>query len=155
MDAILILFLVGALLLAAEVFLPGVVAGVIGGIALLAGSLLSFREFGLTGGLVASGLAIGLVMLMLYLELVVLPKTAFGRRMVIQSTVAATSQPPVALAAEVMDKPAEALTALVPSGHVIVEGKRYEAFCRSGHADKGAALRVVGLDNFRLIVTRS
>lgn len=155
MNAIIILFLVGALLLAAEVFLPGAVAGIIGGLALLGGSLLSFREFGPTGGLAASGLAVGLVVLMLYLELVVLPKTAFGRRMVIETTVAATSQPPLAVAAEVVDKPAEALTALAPSGYVLVEGKRYEAFCRSGHADKGAALRVVGLDNFRLIVTRS
>lgn len=155
MNAIIILFVIGALLLAAEVFLPGAIAGIIGGIALLGGSILSFREFGFSGGLAASGAAVALVILMLYLELVVLPKTAFGRRMVVQATVDATSQPPLASLEAVVDKPAEALTALVPSGYVLVEGRRYEAFCRSGHAAKGTALRVVGVDNFRVIVTQT
>jgi membrane-bound ClpP family serine protease len=92
---------------------------------------------------------------MLYLELGVLPKTAFGRKMIVQAKVDATSQPPIARLETVVDKPAEALTTLSPSGYVLVEGRRYEAFCRSGQAPKGASLRVVGVDNFRLIVTQS
>jgi membrane-bound serine protease (ClpP class) len=154
MNAIIILFIIGAFLLAAEVFLPGIIAGVLGGLALLAGSILSFGEFGFTGGVIASVAAVALVVLVLYLELVVLPKTAFGRKMVVQATVDATSQPPLASLNTVVDQPAEALTTLAPSGYVLVGGRRYEAFCRSGHAAKGAALRVVGLDNFRLIVTQ-
>ena len=154
MNAIIILFLIGALLLAAEVFLPGIIAGVLGGLALLAGSYLSFGEFGLWGGLIASAAAVALVVLVLYLELVVLPKTAFGRKMVVHATVDATSQPPLASPESVVNQPAEALTTLAPSGYVLVAGRRYEAFCRSGHAAKGAALKVVGLDNFRLIVTQ-
>ena len=96
MNAIIILYVIGALLLAAEIFLPGVIAGIIGGIALLAGSVLSFREFGFGGGLAASTGALALVALMLYLELVVLPKTAFGQKLVVQAVVDATSQPPLA-----------------------------------------------------------
>ena len=155
MNAIVILFAVGALLLAAEVFLPGVIAGILGAIALLIGAVLSFGEFGAAGGLGASALAVGLVALMLYLELVVLPKTAFGRKLVVQAKVDATSQPPVADLASIIDKPAEALTMLAPSGFILVEGRRYEAYCRSGQAPKGTALRVVGLDNFRVIVTQA
>jgi membrane-bound ClpP family serine protease len=155
MNAIIILFLIGAILMAAEVFLPGAVAGILGGLALLVGSILSFGEFGFTGGLIASIGALALVILMLYLELVVLPKTALGRKMVVQATVDATSQPPLASLESVVNQPAEALTTLAPSGYVLVGGRRYEAFCRSGHATKGATLKVVGLDNFRLIVTQS
>jgi len=155
MNAIIILFIIGALLMAAEIFLPGAIAGIIGAFALLAGSALSFREFGFTGGVGASVAALALVALMLYLELVVLPRTSFGRKMVVQATVDATSQPPVASLGAVQDKPAEALTTLAPSGYVLVDGRRYEAFCRSGHVAKGAVLRVVGVDNFRLIVTQS
>lgn len=154
MNAIIILFIIGALLMAAEVFLPGAIAGILGGLALLVGSILSFNEFGFTGGAVASVAALALVALVLYLELVLLPKTAFGRKMIVQSTVDATSQPPLANLESVLDQPAEALTTLAPSGYVLVAGRRYEAFCRSGHAAKGATLRVVGLDNFRLIVTQ-
>ncbi|HKB56618.1 MAG TPA: NfeD family protein [Lacunisphaera sp.] len=155
MNAIIILFVIGALLLAAEIFLPGIIAGIMGALALLVGSALSFREFGFGGGLAASGAAVALVVLVLYLELVVLPKTALGRKMVVQATVDATSQPPVANPESVVDKPAEALTTLAPSGYVLVEGRRYEAFCRSGHAAKGALLRVVSVDNFRVIVTQT
>lgn len=154
MNAISLLFIIGALLLAAEVFLPGAIAGLLGGLALLVGSILSFIEFGATGGTIASVAALVLVALVLYLELVVLPKTAFGRKMVVLAKVDATSQPPLASLESVLDKPAEALTTLAPSGYVLVAGQRYEAFCRSGHAAKGAVLRVVGLDNFRLIVTQ-
>ena len=155
MNAIIILFVIGALLMAAEIFLPGAIAGIIGAIALLAGSLLSFREFGLAGGLVATFGAVALVGLMLYLELIVLPRTAFGRRMVVQATVDATSQPPLADLAAVLDKPGEAITTLAPSGYVLIDGRRYEAFCRSGLVAKGAPVRVVGVDNFRVIVTQS
>ena len=65
-----------------------------------------------------------------------------------------SSQPPPAVAAEVVGRPAEAATTLAPSGLVLVGGRRYEAFCQSGHAAKGDALRVVAVDNFRLVVTK-
>lgn len=155
MNAVILFFTTGAILLAAEVFLPGAIAGIIGGIALVIGSILSFGQFGFTGGIIASGLAVGLVALMLYLELVVLPKTAFGRKMVVQSIVEATSQPPVADPDTILTKHAEAITTLAPSGYVVVDGRRYEAFCRSGHVSKGATLRVVGVDNFRIIVSQT
>lgn len=155
MNAIIILFLVGAILLAAEVFLPGGIAGIMGGVALLIGSALAFRAFGFAGGLGAVLSAIAMVGLMLYLELVVMPKTALGKAMVVQSTVDATSQPPPAKLEQVIDKPAEALTTLAPSGYVLIEGQRYEAFSQSGLITKGTTLRVVGVDNFRVIVART
>ncbi len=153
MNAIVLLFLIGVTLLAAEIFLPGALAGIIGAIALLAGSVLSFREFGLAGGLIASTGALVLLGLMIYLELVVLPRTKFGRRLVVQSTQDATSQPMPAEAAAVVGRTGVALTTLAPSGYVSVENRRYEAFCRTGLAAKGATLKVVAVDNFRLIVT--
>lgn len=154
MNAILLLFLLGVLLLAAEVFMPGAVLGILGGGAMLAGCLISFRQFGAMGGALASGIALSLLALTLYLELVWLPKSRFGKNLVIKSASDATSQPPLADPASVVGKPAEAVTTLAPSGYVIVDGRRYEAFCQAGHAEKGSTLRVIGLDNFRLIVTK-
>jgi membrane-bound ClpP family serine protease len=154
MTAILLLFIVGALLLGAEVVLPGAIAGILGGIALLIGSALAFVEYGPTVGTLASLGALVLVAVMLYAELVWLPRTRLGRKLVVEATVGG-AQPPLALASEVVGQPATALTALVPSGFVKVSGKRYEAFCRSGHAMRGAALTVVDIDNFRLIVSEN
>ncbi len=155
MNAVILLFLLGVVLLAAEVFVPGAVLGVLGGLAMLVGCIISFQVFGAAGGTAATVLALALLSFTLYLELVWLPRTRVGRRLVVQSASDATSQPPLAEPGAVVGKSAEAVTTLAPSGYVVVEGRRYEAFCQSGHVAKGAVLRVVGLDNFRLIVTKS
>lgn len=152
MTAIVLLFLTGALLLAAEVLLPGAVAGIIGGAALLLGSILAYVEFGVTVGSVATFAALLLVAAMLYAELVWLPRTKTGRAMVVEATIGGQSQPPPATN-EVIGQAATALTMLAPSGFVDVGGRRYEAFCRSGLVARGTTLTVVGVDNFRVIVS--
>ena len=152
MTAIVLLFITGALLLAAEVMLPGAIAGIIGGVALALGSGLAFSEYGPTVGSVATLAALLLLAAMLYAELIWLPRTKVGRAMVVEATVDSQSQPPPATS-EVIGQRATALTTLAPSGFVSVDGKRYEAFCRSGHAVRGTELQVVGLDNFRIIVS--
>ena len=154
MTAIVLLFLTGALLLAAEVMLPGAIAGIIGGAALLLGSVLAYMQFGVAVGSVATGAALVLVGAMLYAELVWLPRSKLGRAMVVEATVGGQSQPPPATA-DVIGQAAVALTTLAPSGFVEVAGRRYEAFCRSGLVPRGTALTVIGLDNFRLIVSEN
>lgn len=155
MNAIIIFFILGVLLLAGEVFVPGAILGILGGISMLVGCVISFNQLGPVGGTVATVFALTLLGLMLYVELVWLPKTRLGRSLTVQSAVDATSQPPLAEREAVIGKSAEAVTPLVPSGYVLVEGRRYEAFCQSGHVAKGATLRVSGLDNFRLLVTKT
>jgi membrane-bound ClpP family serine protease len=152
-DLIVICFLTGLVLLALDVFVASFLMGMLGALAMLVGCVFVWVDYGaLAGGLAAVG-ALALLAIAIWLELVVLPKTKFGRGLVVQSKVDATSQPPLADAAAVVGQSAEAVTVLAPSGYVLVAGRRYEAFCQSGHAAKGAALRVTGMDNFKLIVT--
>ena len=134
MNIVILLFLLGVLLLAGEVFMLGAVLGILGALCMAAGCVISFLQLGSSGGLVATAVALILLGLTLYLELIWLPKTKFGKKLIVQSTIA--------------------VTPLVPSGYVLVEGHRYEAFSPAGHVDKGQLLRVSGLDNFRLIVTK-
>jgi membrane-bound ClpP family serine protease len=42
---------------------------------------------------------------------------------------------------------------LSPSGYVLIDGQRFEAFCQAGQIPAGSPLEVVGSDNFRLIVS--
>jgi membrane-bound ClpP family serine protease len=154
MTAVVLLFITGTLLLAAEVFLPGAIAGILGACALVLGAGLAFSEFGADVGSLATFGALILVGLTFYAELVWLPRSRFGRRLVIQASIDGASQPPLA-PAEIIGKTATALTLLMPSGIVAIEGKRYEAFSRSGRAERGAILKVVGVDNFRVIVSES
>jgi membrane-bound ClpP family serine protease len=153
MTAIILLFLVGAVLLAADIFAASFLLAVLGGAVMFAGCAVAYRDFGAWGALVAAPAALVLLVGTIYLELFILPRTRFGRGLVVQSTSGDASQPAVA-SPDVVGRDAVALTTLAPSGYVLVGGRRYEAFCQSGHAAKDSALRVTGLDNFRLIVSK-
>jgi membrane-bound ClpP family serine protease len=154
MTTILLLFIVGIMLLAADIFVSSFVMAAVGGVAMVAGCVIAYRDF----GVLAAGLAAVSAMVLLggaiYIELVLLPKTRVGRGLVVESTSGTSSQPPVAPAESVIGKTATADTTLAPSGYVLVDGRRYEAFCRTGHVVRGESLRVVGFDNFRLIVAK-
>lgn len=155
MTAIITLFLVGALLLALEAFVPGVVIGILGGIAILGGVAVAFGTYGTGGGLIALLAGLLLIGVTLYLEFVVLPKTRFAKALSMSTNVTGTSQQPVASLDEVIDQTGETATPLSPSGYIMLNGRRYEAFSQSGFLPKGVPVRVTGLDNFRLIVTKT
>lgn len=153
MTAIIILFLAGILLLAIEVFVPGMIVGIIGGLSILAGVVTAFNLYGSGGGTIAllcGGVLFGVT---LYIEFVVLPKTKLAKALSMQATVEGTSQPAVADLSAVLNQQGETITPLSPSGYINVQGRRYEAFSQSGFLAKGVTVRVTGLDNFRLIVT--
>ena len=154
MNTILLLFGIGLVLLAADVFVPGGILGIFAGLALLGAVIMAFVDLGPSAGWITLAAAMATVALLLYIELGVLPKTRLGRRLFLDAAVNGTSQASPAQA-DVVGKPAQALTTLAPTGYVIVEGRRYEAFSQSGLVAKGTALRVVGLDNFRLVVTKT
>jgi membrane-bound ClpP family serine protease len=154
MNVILLLFMIGVVLLVFEVVVPGAVLGVLGALAMLAGCVLAFTIHGAGGGAAALAVALGLVGLAMYLELVLLPKTRLGRKLTLQHTVATQSQPMPADAAAVVGRTAETLTTLAPSGYVTLEQRRYEARSQSGLIAKGTPVRVTGVDNFQLIVSK-
>ena len=155
MNIILLLFVLGLVFLFFEVFTPGPIFGILGGMTLISGIALAAANHGARGGLLAGVIALAAVCGTLYAELVWLPKTRFAQRFAVRGTSGATIDQVHADRDAVIGKTAEALTTLAPSGYVSVEGRRYEAFCQNGLAEKGAPLRVTGLDNFRLIVTKT
>jgi membrane-bound ClpP family serine protease len=154
MTAILLLFLVGVALLAADVFVSSFLLAILGGCVMLAGCGVAYHNFGFIGAVVGGLSAAALLGGTVYAELFLLPKTRFGRGLVVHATSGPGGPPPLA-AADVVGAAAVALTTLAPSGYVLVGERRYEAFCRSGLAAKGAELTVVGLDNFRVIVAKN
>jgi len=154
MSTIFLLFLLGLVFLFFEVFTPGPVFGILGGLTLIGGITMAFIDYGGSMGLLAAVTAITAVGATLYAELVWLPKTRFAQRLSIKSTSGSISRQLPVSSEEVVGKAAEALTTLAPSGYVLVEGRRYEAFSQSGHVARGEQLYVAGLDNLRLVVTK-
>jgi membrane-bound ClpP family serine protease len=154
MNIIILLFILGLVFLFLEVITPGPVFGILGGLTLMGGIAVAATQYGGSAGLMTAFIAIVAVCVTLYAELVWLPKTRFAQKFSVKSTSGDTIRQQDVEAGAVVGKTAEAVTTLAPSGYVLVDGRRYEAFCESGHAERGAQLRVTGLDNFRLIVTK-
>ena len=154
MTTILLLFVLGIVLLALDLFIPGIVLSVAGTLAMLAGTAQAFSLYGVGGGLLA--FAIGAVLLSgaLYIEYGLLPKTRFGKKFFLHAEVHGNSQGPAAGTASLTGQEGVALTPLMPTGQIEIEGRRYEALSLDGHVDKGTRLKVTGSQNFSLTVTK-
>ena len=153
MTMLVLLFAIGILLILAEVIVPGGILGTIGGLMMFAGCVLAFIDYGSLGGLVAVAVALFLGGAALYLEFRYLPKTKIGKRAFLHAEIEGVSAAFGKEALDLVGKSAEAVTLLSPSGYILVDGHRYEAFCQSGQAPVGSFLEIIGADNFRLIVT--
>jgi membrane-bound ClpP family serine protease len=154
MTLIFWLFSIGILCIALEVIVPGGIIGAIGGLLMFGGCLAAFMNYGTSIGLVAVAVALAFTILVLFLEFRILPKTKIGKRAFLTAEITGVSAALGKEAQELIGKSAVALTLLSPSGYIQVDGQRYEAFCQSGQAPVGAAIKIIGADNFRLIVTQ-
>jgi membrane-bound ClpP family serine protease len=155
MSIIVLCFVVGVILLALEIVVPGAILGIAGGVSMLVGVIVAFTTLGINGGAIATLVALVALGTTVYLEFIWLPKSRLAKGLSASTTINATSQPALAKESDVIGREALAQTVLSPSGYVAVDGKRYEAYSQSGHISAGERLRVVGLDNFRLIVTKT
>ena len=155
MSLIILLFSLGILFIAVEVIVPGAILGSIGALLMFGGCVMAFIEYGTTGGMLAVTAAFAIGALAMFLEFKVIPNTKFGKRAFLTREITAVSAAFGAEARDLIGKSAEALTLLSPSGYILIDGIRYEAFSQSGQVPAGSALEVVGADNFRLIVSLS
>jgi membrane-bound ClpP family serine protease len=144
---ILLLFAAGGLLLAAEMFLPthGIL-GVLGVAAILWGigrSFLLNQWLGL-GLLLAT---IACIPLVWTLALNIWPRTPIGRRMMLSAHESRVQPPPVGIG-----QAGVTVSGLRPAGICDFDGLRIEARTDMGTIDAGRSVRVVSIDQGRLIV---
>ena len=55
-------------------------------------------------------------------------------------------------AKELIGKKGEAISDLKPAGHILVEGKRYQAVAKIGYIEMGSSIEVIGGEGAHLIV---
>jgi membrane-bound serine protease (ClpP class) len=149
---IIALFVVGFFLLAAEVFLPGLILGTFGFLCLVASVVLVFVYHGPSAGLLAAFVVGGLSLAGFVLWLNLFPRTFVGRRLMLR-----TQQPPDPTAGEhrsLVGETGEALTPLRPSGTARLGGKRVDVTAVGEFLEQGAPLVVVAADGLRVAVRR-
>ena len=144
------LLFAGFLLLAAEVFLPGYIAGVLGFLCLATAVGVVFLYYGPTSGLVAALIVGGSTLAGVMVWLNIFQKTFIGRRVVLTSRQPRETPPGIKLVGE----QGEALTPLRPSGSAWIAGRRVDVAAIGEFLEEGAAVVVVAADGLRVAVRR-
>lgn len=151
MVLVVTLLLVGAILLLAETVLPGMVAGVLGALCLIAGVVVGYQEFGaaigswiLLGTLV--GLLIGFLLWVKYF-----PTSRFGRLYASAGVVGdiGTERP------ELVGQSGVTHTALRPAGVAIIGGQRVDVVTEGAMIERGETVRVIAVEGMRVVVRKA
>ena len=153
MNLIIVLLAIGVVLFFFEVIVPGAILGTLGALSMLGGVVLAFTQYGPTGGVATTLISVAVLGIVLYIEFRILPNTKVGKRMFLHSAVSASTQPPIA-EPSIVGKTGEAATILAPSGFVVIDGRKLEAYSQSGYVEAGSVIRVDAVDNFRVIVSK-
>jgi membrane-bound serine protease (ClpP class) len=147
-ETVIVLLVVGVVLLLLETVLPGMIAGIAGLICLVAGLVVSYRQFSLqTANLITLSVVLGLVVGTLA-WLRYLPESRFGKVFVSEQTVGdiGTERP------ELLHQAGTAMTHLRPSGTAVIRGERVDVVTEGPHVQRGAPIRVVAVEGMRVVV---
>lgn len=151
-EIIAIMILIGFLLIAVEIFLPGGIFGLIGTGLILAGVIGSAYTYGSTVAVpVGFGcLAGGVLAFAGWIRF--FPRSWMGRKLSLENE-AASSQGYQSQSPELeslVGKTGEALTDLRPGGLAMIEGKRIDVVSTGAYVEKGSPIRIVEVSSNRV-----
>ena len=148
MALIITLLILGAVLLFLETLLPGMIAGIVGFLCLLAAVVLGYQDLGFQSGNllllgVLAGLGIGV-----FCWLKFFPDSRVARKFISQGSVGelGVDRP------ELLNGTGVALTQLRPSGTANINGQRVDVVTEGGLIERGTPVKVVAVDGTRIVV---
>ena len=149
MTLLLTLLIAGIALLLAEVFLPGMVAGVLGVVCLLGVAVVGFAELGPNAGslILLAELAVGTVLTVLWMRY--FPQTSLGKKYILDSS---SGSHPSLRPERWLEHEGLALTDLRPAGSARLNGEKVDVLTTGEHLEAGTRVRVVRVDGSSVFV---
>ena len=148
MTLIITLIVTGAILLFLEILLPGLIAGIIGFVCLIAAVVLGYRDFGYQLGSVILGVVLVGLVIGVWWWLKFFPESRIAKSLISQSS---TGELGVARP-ELLNGTGVALSQLRPSGTATINGQRVDVVTEGGLIERGAAIKVVAVEGARIVV---
>ncbi len=148
-QVIIVLVVIGFLMIAAEVFVPGLVLGTLGGLCLVGAVVLCYVSYGALLGTVAFASLAILSIVGFFLWLRLFPHTPLGKRMMLNKSLASRNSLP---SADLIGETGEAVTPLRPAGTAIIHGRRMDVVAESGLIESGQKITVVSQEGIRIVV---
>lgn len=149
MGMIIFLVILGLFFLVAElIFLPGVTLGVVLSLAGYAAAIyLGFTRFGMVGGIVVVAIVVALSLVATLISL----RARTWQRFALNDKVEGQSMETPALQVSIGER-GVAISRLSPMGKVNIAGKEYEAKSLDAYIDQRTPIKVIGFENFTVIV---
>jgi membrane-bound serine protease (ClpP class) len=153
LTTIIALGVAGLLLLFLEMFLPGLIAGIIGGVLLILSVVFAYRDLGSAAGNLALLLAATSSGALWWWWANHFQKTRLGRAM----TLEATNSPGAGMTslAALTGQYGEAITPLRPSGTILVAGKRIDAVTDGEFVAAGSRVLIIRTEGHGAVVRES
>lgn len=145
------LLLVGTFLIGAEIFIPGAVAGTIGGAALFAAVVVAFNISTTWGFYVLFGVFI-LVALTTIAWIRLFPKSGIGQKMTLAVDGKGFKAPDPHQA--LLGKTGVTHSDLRPAGYALIDGKRIDVVSEGGLIDSDIPIRVIKIEGTRVVVRK-
>jgi len=149
-ETIVALTVIGSLLIFVELFVPGLVAGICGALALVAAVVLTYAEYGSGTGnwMLAAVLLASLGLFVWWMR--AFPNTRFARRWTLQEEVPA---PPAAQQFQLLAGcTGRTITPLRLSGTALIAERRVDVVAESDAIDADVAIRVVRIEGAKVVV---
>lgn len=152
MTLLVTLLIASVALLFAEVFLPGMVAGVLGVVCLMGVAVIGFAEFGPhVGGLILMAeLLAGTVLIILWMRY--FPKTPLGKKYILDPSTAAHA--PLGME-RWLGQEGITLTDLRPAGSARFNQEKVDVMTTGEHLEAGVRVRVSRVDGSSIFVRRA
>jgi len=148
------LFLLCAVLLVAEVFVPSFGLITLCSLAALAGGIAIFFKLSPTAGWIGVIVAVVMIPAVLVFAYKVLPKTSFGKTVLLDMPKRQKGEgtPDAEQLKALLGRKAVVITPLRPVGMCDFSGSRLECVAESGYVDKGKTVEVIKVEGTQLTV---
>ncbi|MEZ0298054.1 MAG: NfeD family protein [Candidatus Methylacidiphilales bacterium] len=139
----------GFVLLAMETVLPGMVAGILGGVCLLVAVALSFSHGPVVGMVTFVGVFL-LLMVATWLYFMFFPTSKMGKSLTLSKVNEGASAPQTS--PSLVGMIGKMTSPGRPGGMAMIQGKRMDVVAESGFLEPGAEVKVVSVSGNRIVV---
>ena len=151
METYLTLLLLGTALFVLEIFVPGGIAGLFGGLLCLLAAWKAVASFDGWIGLALALLAVVVACGMVFLVVRVFPSTRVGKKLSLDTDLKESRADDLSLAA-LKGVEGVADTQLRPAGFATLDGRRVDVVTRGDEIPAGARVRVADVEGNRVVV---
>ncbi len=149
---IIVLGIVGFLLLAAEIFIPGMVLGILGTLSLVASIVVAYLKHGTFVGSITMVIVLVGSIAGFFTWMALFPRTSIGRKLILASEPVRDEK---SGAECLLGQIGEALTPLRPAGTILLDGRKLDVISEGELVEAGDAVEIIRHEGLRTIVRKT